>query len=416
MSGPPATHPETGDGGRYPGPMRPPARLFALVAVTAAALAAGCGRSQQRAIDNPRIGASGSDRRAAPALGFPGFATKNTTRVGGADPVADAAAIARAVYPSSSASSRPRAVTLVDAGDWRVALAASVLMSSPIRAPILFSDGGDLPDATAAALEALAPAGSEPAGRAQVIRIGDVPHPKGMRTTDLVGRDPFALARAIDAFAAQARDASSDTVIVASADRPEYAMPAACLAAKAGIPILFARRDSLPEATRTALVAHQQPRIYVLGPSRVISPKVTSALRRLGTVKRARRARTPSATRSPSPATPTAAFGWGVVDPGHGLVFANPSRPADAAAAAPLSASGTYGPLLLVDRRGRLPASLSAFLLDIQPGYAKDPARGVYNHGWIVGDDSAVSPATQARIDGLLEITPASNKLPNPTP
>ena len=41
------------------------------------------------------------------------------------------------------------------------------------------------------------------------------------------------------------------------------------------------------------------------------------------------------------------AFGWGVVDPGHGLVFVNASRPMDAVAAAPLSASGSYGPLLL---------------------------------------------------------------------
>ena len=31
------------------------------------------------------------------------------------------------------------------------------------------------------------------------------------------------------------------------------------------------------------------------------------------------------------------AFGWGIVDPGHGLVFARAGRPLDAAAAAPLS-------------------------------------------------------------------------------
>ena len=34
------------------------------------------------------------------------------------------------------------------------------------------------------------------------------------------------------------------------------------------------------------------------------------------------------------------AFGWNVVDPGHGLVFAHTQRPLDAAAAAPLSGSG----------------------------------------------------------------------------
>jgi hypothetical protein len=109
-------------------------------------------------------------------------------------------------------------------------------------------------------------------------------------------------------------------------------------------------------------------------------------------------------------------FGWGVVDPGHGLVFANPGRPSDAAAAAPLSASGTYGPLLLTGTDGELSPALSDYLLDIQPGYAKDPTRGVYNHGWLIGDDKAISAAAQTRIDSLLEIVAASNRLPSDAP
>ena len=42
------------------------------------------------------------------------------------------------MYPSSSAATKPKVVTLVDVADWRAAVAASVLMSGPIRAPILF--------------------------------------------------------------------------------------------------------------------------------------------------------------------------------------------------------------------------------------------------------------------------------------
>ncbi len=84
----------------------------------------------------------------------------------------------------------------------------------------------------------------------------------------------------------------------------------------------------------------------------------------------------------------------------------NPGRPSDAGGAAALSASGTYGPLLLTDADGGLPPATAAFLLDIKPGYSSDPVRGVYNHGWIVGDPTAVSVDTQAAIDGLLEIAP----------
>ncbi|MDQ5807860.1 MAG: hypothetical protein M3320_04225, partial [Actinomycetota bacterium] len=89
---------------------------------------------------------------------------------------------------------------------------------------------------------------------------------------------------------------------------------------------------------------------------------------------------------------------------GHGLVFVHRDRPLDAVAAAPLSGSGTYGPLLLHTGGARLDTLLDGYLQDIRPGYRKNPVRGVYNHGWIIGDEEAMPIATQSRIDALLEI------------
>ena len=80
-----------------------------------------------------------------------------------------------------------------------------------------------------------------------------------------------------------------------------------------------------------------------------------------------------------------------------------------AAAAAPLSASGTYGPLLLLDDPRTLPRPLAGYLLDLQPGYRRDPVRGVYNHGWLIGDEGAISTRVQARIDSALEIAPVQH-------
>jgi hypothetical protein len=99
-------------------------------------------------------------------------------------------------------------------------------------------------------------------------------------------------------------------------------------------------------------------------------------------------------------------FGWGVVDPGHGIVFENDKRPLDAAAASALSGTGAYGPLLLVTDPDQLPELDQRYMLDSQPGYDKDPVRGVYNHGWLIGDEAAISQAVQARIDSLLQIVP----------
>ncbi len=390
-------------------------RSLAACALLALALVPmGCAKrtSASKVGQYPGVGNSAALGQTATGLGFPGSATKNTTRVAGTDPTADAAAIARAVFPAGTPGGRPKAITLVDVNDWRSALAASVLMSAPVRAPVLFSDGTDLPGATADALTALGPTGSEKAGGAQVVRVGEVARPDGLKSTDLVGADPAALARAIDAFQASARGTTSGNVLVVSADRPEFAMPAAAWAAKSGDPILFVSKDTVPEATRVALSAHQRPRIYVLGPSTVISPAVTRVLRKLGTVIRVG-GPDPQANAIAFAQYADSSFGWGVVDPGHGLVFADPRRPADAAAASPLSASGTWGPLLLTGEDGGLPKALGNYLLDIQPGYRRDPTRGVYNHGWIVGDESAISIAAQAQIDAALEISRTHNSAPS---
>jgi hypothetical protein len=383
--------------------MRRPPLLFACLAL----LVAGCGgKSSNTTSGTPKIGAKGTEPHAAQGLGFPAIATKNTTRVGGADPVADAAAVAQAVFPGA----HPKAVTLVDSGDWRAGIAASALFAQPVGAPILFSTGPALPAASSDALKALAPTGSKAAGGAQIIRIGDVAQPGGKKTTDVKGANPFALGRAIDAFLAAASGKSSDRVLVVSADKPAFAMPAAGYAAKSGVPVLFVTHDTLPPDTKTALAAHQQPKIYLLGPASVIGAKVQTALSKLGKVTR---------IAGPDPVQNAIAFarfadgsfGWGVVDPGHGLVFTGAGAdPLTAAAAAPLSASGSYGPLLLNSDPAKVDPALSNYLLDIQPGYAKDPVRGVYNHGWIVGDASVLSVGVQSQIDRLLEISPVNQK------
>jgi ell wall binding domain 2 (CWB2) len=336
-------------------------------------------------------------------LGFPALATKNTTRVGGTDSTADAAAVASAVFPARSDSTRPAIVSLVDPSDWRTGIAATVLMSPPLRAPVLFDAKGSVPDATSEALASLSPRGAPQAGGAQVVRVGEVAVPDKLRATSIRGKDPFALSDAIDRFVTAAAGQPAPHVVIASADDQQYAMPAAAWAAKSGDPVLFAHKDSLPAPTVRALKRHQLPAIYVLGPSAVISDTVFAQLRKLGSVKR---------ISAPNPVDNAIAFarytdgdfGWGVRDPGHGLVFANASRTQDAAAGSALSGAGTYGPLLLLDSATTLPRSLESYLLDIQPGYRFDPVRGVYNHAWLMGDESAISVDLQARIDQLMEI------------
>ncbi len=367
-----------------------PARLLAACACALALLAAGCGEDAARPVP-------GEDPPAAEAT----VATKNTTRLGPDDPVAASAAVARAVSPGA----RPPAVALVDASDWRVALAATALAGPPLDAPLLLARGEELEPVTRAALDALRPAGAPGIGGAGVVRVGQVPLVGGARTSDVAGRGPEDVARAVADLLASARDAPAADVLVVSAERPEFALPAAAWAARSGDPVLFTGRDRLPAATREALTAARQPAIRVLGPPEVIGRRVVRELRRLGTVTR---------IAGPDAAATSVAFarfrdgdfGWGVVDPGHGLVLLAPEAPLLAAAAAPLSTAGSYGPGLVLGPRGALARPVEAFLLDIQPGFEEDPVRGVYNHGWFVGGPRTVPEAVQARVDALLEIAP----------
>ncbi len=50
---------------------------------------------------------------------------------------------------------------------------------------------------------------------------------------------------------------------------------------------------------------------------------------------------------------------------------------------------------------------LNYFLNYATPGYNQEgPTAAVYNHGWVIGDQSAISIAVQAQMDKLLEVVP----------
>jgi putative cell wall-binding protein len=383
--------------------MAPPVAALRCVAalVTAALLlssAAACGDD-----DNPIEVRLKEETAKQTVLGFPAVATKNTTRIGGENPTADAGGAASAVYPGATRGSRPQAVTLVDSGDWRAGIAAAVFGAPPLRAPILLTDGEDVPEATSTAIDSVRPTGARTLRGARAIEVGKARAPDSLRARRVSGRDPFRLAAAIDALAVDIGGRPSQNVLIVSTEDPRFAMPAAAWAAKSGDAVLFTERGQLPTATRRAIRRHERPGIYILGPPDVVSERVERALRELGRVRRIA-GKDPVETAVAFARYSNATFGWGLRDPGHGIVFANAERTLDAAAGAILSASGKYGPLLLVEQADVLPRSVENFLLDIQPGYRFDPVRGVYNHAWLMGDESAVSVAVQARIDELTEI------------
>lgn len=406
----------------------PRSRNLLALAATCAVMA-GCGGGTKLVVTSPSVsGVASKSSQASQRLGYPWLVTKNTTRVAGADPIADAAAVALAVYPSAVSGTHPPAVVIAPTDDWRAAIASSVLMSGPIRAPILLSGSSSLPSATTDALSQLAPTGSGAVSGAQVILVGDVPKPSSLHAVSIRGHDPYAVAAGIDRLQSAAQGRPSTAVVVASADDPAYAMPAAGWAAESGDPILFVSGSGIPSPTRQALQSHLHPHIYVIGPSSVVPDAVLNELGKYGTVKRvgaddpaansvafAIYRDPPCANGQPCAQVP-GSFGWAMKSPGHGYVLINQNRPLDAAAAAPLSGSGTYGPQLLVDSASTLPPPVENFFFDYAtPGYTQEgPTAAVYNHGWLIGDSSAISVAVQAKVDADLEPQPVNSSSQGP--
>ncbi len=341
---------------------------------------------------------------AAEELGYPSFATNNTTRVGGSDPATTAAGVALAVFPATTPAQRPAAVTLVDESDWQGAIAASVLMAAPVRAPVLISADGGLPDPTSQALEALDPQGSDATDKAQAFAIGDAATPDGLKATGVKPGEPAAVAASIAELRDKLFGAPPQHIVLAPEGDPAFAMPAAAWAARSGDPVLFSGAEKLPAATAAALKRHKRVPVYLLGPSSAISSAVFREVAKID--KRVRRVSGEDPVENAIALARYAdgGFGWNVNDPGHGFVVARSDSPLDAALAAPLSASGTWGPLLLTDDADTLPKALREYLLDVKPGYTTDPTRAFYNHVWVIGDQEAIDVNQQAEIDQLAEL------------
>jgi hypothetical protein len=388
-------------------------RLSALFAVIAL-VGAGCSTDDEQSRP-PQLGVKADDEQAAEKLGFPSTATRNTVRVGGSDAAADAAGVASALYPATGEADRPTAVVLVDQDDWATGIAAAVLSGRPIGAPILLTDGNELPSVTDDVLNRLQPKGSDLSRDAQVIRIGaDTARPEGFKTALIEGDNPFEAAAAIDRFFSAARASPSNDVVLYSADEGEFAMPAAAWAARSGDAVLPVRRNKIPAPIMKALREHDRPNVFVLGPESVISKKVLDRL------KKGKLVRSVNRIEGPNPVENAIAFaryekgdfGWGVVVPGYNLTIASTTRASDAAAAAALGTRGVFAPLLLSDDADQLPPKLEEYLLSVQPGYEDNPGQAVYNRAWIIGDDKAISVPQQAQIDQVTELVPVQTNAP----
>jgi len=385
------------------------ALLVAVVVVLVAVNPFGGGDNGETRVVTIAVATDNAQQAPVGTLGFPLVATRNTTRISGPNPTADAAAAALATHPRAPGAKPLEAAVLVPDDDWQAGIAASVLSGPPTGVPVLLSGHGSVPEATSQALAQLNPQGGGASGDVAVYSADGASVPSGFKSDQLHGDSSAEIANSIDQLRQRLMKREPEHIVVVSSDAAGYAMPVAAWAARSGDAVLFSGRNQVPQATLAALRRHAAAAVYVLGPESVISKEALSQIARVSaTVQRV------GATGVVQNALLFArytdgTFGWNLNDPGHGMELANSDRPLDAAAAASLASSGKWGPLLITDKADTLPPELRSFLLDIKPGYATDPTRAVYNHVWLMGDATAIGGEVQAEVDQLAELAPIGN-------
>ena len=253
-----------------------------------------------------------------------------------------------------------------------------MLAGPPIGAPILLSDGDNLPAVTADTLDQLKPRGSDLSKDAQVIRIGDGVGAAGAATRRRWSRATTrsSARQPIDRFFSAARGSPSTDVVLDSGEQPGVrdAGRGVGRALRRRGAAGRARLDPRPIEARSA--QHESPNVFILGPERVICKVVrelSSAL--AGSVNRVA-GPTPVENAIEFARYQQGNFGWGVVVPGYNFTVANTY------AAARRCRRGVAGHARRVRaaaahrRRGRrCPRALESYFLSVQPGYEEDPAR-----------------------------------------
>ncbi len=359
-----------------------------------------------------------SDQVNNSAVAVPWVATKNTTRVNTSDPIEAAITVSRTLWTAEGENNRPSSVVLTDVSNWQIAAASADLIHHPNNGPILYINKEGVPTETLNELKRLEPKGAEGNNGIQVVLVGPIASnveeqldSLNLKVDRIEGKEPAAVAQAIDSYYEKAAGALPQSVIIGSMDEPEYTLPAVNWIAHMPEPLLYVTKNEIPKPTMNALQQRNgKASIYVLGPESVISAKVENELRTYGSVTRIS-GNDPyeNAIAFAQFKDSTNQFGWGITTPGHNLSFLTKDSTMLAIAAAPFSHLGKHAPLIFTDTKG-MPNSVMAYTMSLQPKFKNSPAEGPYNHAWLTGDNNSISNYAQSEIDDMLEITSASGE------
>ena len=344
-------------------------------------------------------------------IGFPAFATRNTTRVGGADSIATRRGVALASYPSLGGVGGPPAVILAPADTWQEALAATPLTAAPVEAPLLLGSADEVPEPDRRRRSTGSrPRDSRTSTAPRSSRSGTSPPPTASRRWRSTGADAAEIAATSTPSAAKLTGEEDPAhLLVVSSDRRRPRDAGGRLGRAIG------RSDPVRRRRRGARVDGEGRRQAPRHPG--LRPRARVGDLGEGDRARSRRRARARSTRvgEEDPVENSIAFarfvdgdfGWNINDPGHGFMIANSRGRSTRRSAAPLSAGGKPGPLLVTDDAEVVPDAAAGIPQRHAARLTSTiPSRAVYNHVWLLGDPAAISVPFQAQVDELTKLAP----------
>ncbi|MDQ0253461.1 hypothetical protein J2S74_000833 [Evansella vedderi] len=311
-------------------------------------------------------------------------------------------------------ANQPGTIMLAPYENWQLALASLNLVHHPNDGPLLFSDNGTIPEVIFNEIERLDPKGN--VNGIQIMVLGKLNDEELEKLADyevqqITEDTPAAFAYEIDEIYTNLINNVPNSVIIGSMDdsAKEYTIPAGSWITHMDESLLYVSMDEIPEETIAALEKRGgNANIYVVGPESVVSGEVFDQLSQFGEVTRIG-GETPAqvSIEFAKFKDEETSFGWGVSNPGHGLVMVSTEIPELAITAAPFAHLGKHAPMVWLED-GRFTEEMHVYLELLKPIFEHTPTEGPFNHAYLIGSEELVTHQTQGYLDEMLEIVPAN--------
>lgn len=329
--------------------------------------------------------------------------TLNTTRICGKNSVDYANEISKLGFSHM----RPNAVILVNKNEVFDGIASAPLVHFPINAPILLTDPYNLPRETLTEIKRLSPKGHN---GVQVMLIGNISinivnqlKIAGFTSKLITGNNHYETACKIPA---ERKDFKN--VLIVSGEYYSEGIVASYWSAHHGDPILFVRKNDIPNCTLKVIRKMHNINLYIIGSPKTVSPKIEETLSKLANVKQLVRisGNTPYeiAVNFAKYKNITSEFGWGRnYKEGHAFAFGTINRPMEIITSVILAHMGKHSPLLLI-KGASVPDVTSSYLKEVKPIPPKNMPQPPFMHGFILGNTSDITFETQVKIEDAISI------------